>query len=545
MEKKNKKRAWLWILLCLPMVFIVYFFLTLSDTNIDTDTVTAVTVTDTNGSECAFTKKEDISFYVDMYLNAAPLTAPLRSVKDADCFDVTIKRDEGDVSFKLYPEINTNGCFLQKSDGSYASVLSAHAKTLLQRNEYAVVYDNSGYALPSLSFVMGNSKETIAPKEYTWQYQNIAGSIVNHTATPTSEEKQSFNYDFKLSENPIDFSVEPAEVLLSFTDPDGNVLQETAFSKLYHTNDTVLTARLEARWNSMGKVTGGTAVYEFDVFYDVHPELMNTPAQTTAGAVIYLTFRHLSANETVVLDTMLDTSPLSIIYDEGGDYAYIAMPVGVNNAEGDYSVSFTIGDITESFTISVVPASKELNRARMDTELYIKATTPDSIEAYAALMEEWLSNKEEPMIEPGNKFGKPTENDVLYNYGTYMSVNDVVPYFHLESIDYTMTAGDSVKSAARGVIIYMGEDEIHGKMMVIDHGYGVLSHYYNLGDFIEGKAVGDTVQEGVLIGTAGVSGMTYKEGEEAISMLRFSISVNGVFVDPNRFFAEGFDLPIK
>jgi len=544
-EKKNKKRAWLWILLCLPMVFIVYFFLTLSDTNIDPNTVTAVKVTDTNGDECTLTDKDDISFYVDMYLNAAPLTAPLRSVKDADCFDVSIERDEGNISFKLYPEINTNGCFLQKSDGSYASVLSSHAKTLLQRAECDVIYDNSGYALPSLSFVMGDSKEIITPKEYTWQYQNIAGKLVNHTATPTSENKQSFNYNFKLIDNPIDFSVEPAEVLLSFTDVNGNVLQETAFNKLYHTNDTVLTARLEARWGAMGKVAGGTAVYEFEVFYDVHPELMDTPAQTTAGSVVYLTFRHLSANEAVELETMLDTSPLSIIYDDGGDYAYIAMPVSVNNAEGDYSVSFTIGDVKESFTISVVPASKELNRARMDTELYIKATAPDSLEAYAALMTEWISNKGEPMIEAGNKFGKPTGNDVLYDYGTYMSVNDVVPYFHLEYIDYAMNTGDSVKSAARGVIIYMGEDEIHGKMMVIDHGYGVLSHYYNLGEFIDGKAVGDTVQEGVLIGTAGVSGMTYKEGEEALSMLRFGVSVNGVFVNPNRFFTEGFDLPIK
>lgn len=545
MEKKNKKRAWLWILLCLPTVFIVYFFLTLSDTDINPDKVSVVTVAAPDGEVYTFTEKDDISFYVELYLNAAPLSAPIREVEAEDGFAVTIKRDEGDVTFNVFPEINTNGCFLQKADGSYGTILAKHSKSLLQRSECAVVYDTAGYALPSLSFVSGNNKEVIVPKEYTWQYQNIAGTVVNHTTTKTADQKQSFNYDFKLIDNPIDFSVEPTEMLLSFTDSNGNVLQETAFGKLYQTNDTVLTARLEARWDLGGKIVGGSAVYEFEVFYDVHPELMNTPAQATAGSVIYLTFRHLSANETVVLDTMLDTAPLNIVYDDGGDYAYIAMPVSVKNSEGEYSVSFTIGDVKESFSINIIPASTELNRARMDTELYIKSTSPDGIEAYAALMREWHENKGEPMIEAGNKFGKPTENKVLYNYGTYMSVNDVVPYFHLESIDYQMTAGDSVKSAARGVIIYMGEDEIHGKMMVIDHGYGVLSHYYNLGEFIEGKAVGDTVQEGVLIGTAGVSGMTYKEGEEALSMLRFGVSVNGVFVNPNRFFTEGFDLPIK
>ena len=124
-------------------------------------------------------------------------------------------------------------------------------------------------------------------------------------------------------------------------------------------------------------------------------------------------------------------------------------------------------------------------------------------------------------------------------------MNDGPPFFHSETIDYVMNDGDSIKSAARGVIIYMGEDEIRGKMMVIDHGYGLLTHYYNMGEFIEGKNVGDTVQEGVLIGMSGVSGMTYKEGEQALNILKFGVSLNGVFVNPNRLFAEGLDLPLK
>ena len=94
MENKTKKRAWLWILLCLPMVFIVYFFLTLSDSDIDPDSVSAIDITTPYGESISLTEKDDISFYVDMYLNAAPLAEPIRTVTEEEGFAVTIKRDE-------------------------------------------------------------------------------------------------------------------------------------------------------------------------------------------------------------------------------------------------------------------------------------------------------------------------------------------------------------------------------------------------------------------------------------------------------------------
>lgn len=540
METKNKKSAWLWILLCLPMVFIVYFVVTLSGTDIDADKVKTVSVVDTQGKDYVFTEREDVDFYVDMYLNAAPLAAPLRET-ESEGYTVTFNKTDEDISFILYPEVNTNGCFIKKNNGEYASILSDYAKTLLQREESAAVYKEAGYSLPTLVFTSSTEKIQVLPKEYTWEYQDIAGNTVSYTDSDTATEAQRFNYDFKVIDNPIDFSVEPAECILSFTDSDGNVLQEKDFATLYRTSDTVLTARLEAHWSLSGKVQGGSAVYEFEVFYDVRPELINPPVEATAGRVVYFTFRHLSADEKVEISTQLISSPISLTFGENDDYACVALPLSVANAAGDYSLTFKIGEVSEEITLSVKGASDALNRARMDTELYIMSQTPDRIEAYKTLLAELHENGGEAMIDMGSKFSPPTDNEVIYDFGTYMSVNDVVPYFYLESIDYSVNEGDSIKASKRGVIIYMGEDEINGKMVVIDHGYGILSHYYNIGDFSDTKQVGDTVQEGEIIGSGGVSGMTYKEGEHAKPMLRFAVSVNGTFVDPNQFYESGFD----
>ncbi len=542
MEKNKKKSAWLWILLCLPMVFIVYYFITLSGTDIDVEKVSAVEVTAPDGEKFSFTKKEDIEFYVEMFLNSAPLPSPLREVDGDDCFNVSIARPEGNVSFKLYPEVNTNGCFFTKESGEHCALLSEHATGLLQRSEYEAVYENAGCTLPTLYFASGGGSVTVLPSEYSWQYQNIANAGVDYKGAARATEPQRFNYNFKIIDNPIDFSVEPEERILTFTDPDGNVLKETEFSTLYRTNDTVLKVRLEARWGSAGRALGGTAVYEFEVFYDVLPELKHHPIEAVAGDMIYLTFSHLSADETITLDTQLKTSELKVIYGKDDDYAHIVLPLSIDNDAGDYSLAFTIGQVKESFTLSVKKADSSLVRERMDTELYTQSLTPDKIASYQALLKEWGASDNEGLISFGSKFSKPVSGDVLYDFGTYMSVNDVVPYFHLESIDYAVTDKDTVKATKKGVIIYMGEDDIHGKMVVIDHGYGILSHYYNLGAFSESKAVGDTVQEGEIIGTGGISGMTYKNGEEAVAMLRFAITVNGVFVDPNSFYQAGLNI---
>lgn len=539
MEKKTKRSTWLWIILCLPMVFMVYFFITLSGGDIDADKVSAVELTLPDGDVLSLTEKEDIEFYVNLYLEADPLAAPLREVGEGEAVEVYIRRTDGNVIFTLYPEVNTNGCFFKNSDGKYYALLSDHAKSLLQRTECAFVYNDGGYALPELMFVTGTGSQPIKPMDYAWQYKDIAGNTVDYDAAEKAGDRQFFSYYSNIGCT-FRFSAEPESYTVSFYGEDGNALAVTDPSALIFTTDTKIKAKIEAIWGASGKTLGGSASYEFDLFYDILPKLTQSASSAEIGDVIYVTFRHLSESETITLDTQLVTSPLNVLYKE--DYAYVMLPVSAANAAGDYTLKFTVGDISETFTLSVTTPEGSLCRARMDTELYTKYLSPDSIAKYQSLMQVWCAMDGVDMIEAGSAFGKPVDASPLYGYGSYMSVNDVPPYFYLESHDYTLSEGASIKSTQRGTIIYAAEDELMGNMIVIDHGFGVLSHYYNVGEINEGKTVGTTVQKGEIIGTAAVSGMTYKNGEQAEPMLRFGISVNGVFVNPDGFFKDGVDI---
>lgn len=533
MNNNKRKNTWLWILLCLPMVFIVYFAITLSGNNIDADKVSAVSISTPNGKSYEISG-DDIAFYVDMYLEADPLSAPVRDVEGEAPMNVTIKQKGGDTSFGVYAEVNTNGCFFRNNQGNYFAIPADFAKKLLQREECAYVYGNAGHTLPALSFVTGEKTLSVLPKEYSWQYKNIAGVAVNDTVTQTATSTPfySFYSDAGFS---LKFAKEPSRCTVTFYKEDGTALDAADPSALIFPTDTKLSAVVDASWGEDSTAVGGNAKYSFDLLYDVLPEIIRSTESVYVGDVLCIGFRHLSENEKITLETQLATADIAVNYGDGS--AYALLPIGAENTAGQYSLKFTVGNVEKTIELSVKDSTGEFHMDTMDTEKYTKYCAPDFKQSYAALMQEWAQTTNQPLISAGNAFSKPTDGKLLYDYGSDLLINNLPDKYLLEGIQYRTEVGAGIKSTQRGVVVYVGTDEVLGNMIVIDHGYGLKSHYYGVGTV--GKSVGDTVQEGEIIGTGGVSGLTYMAAGEKVPTLHFYISLNGVFINPNPLFSDG------
>lgn len=539
MKDTNKKPVWLWLVLCLPLVFIVYFAISLSEGNIDPDSVKAITVTSPSGESFVFEKGDDIPFYVDMYLEADPLSKPLRDIENEKPLNVVIKQKNVETAFELFAEANTNGCFLRNKEGAYFSVPQSFAKKLLQRKECEYVYANAGHTLPTLIFKTGDSEQAILPKEYEWQFKNIAGDTIVDTQTKTASGTQFFSFysdvGFALS-----FSKSPQECPVSFYDENGNALNVSDPTALLFSTDTKLHAVINVKWDRAGDTLGGSATYEFDLLYDVLPEIIRSSDTVTAGDVICIGFRHFSEGEEITLNTQLETSDIRVNYGTDGS-AFAFIPVSPTVSAGEYTLVFTVGSIEKTITLNVSACKSEYNTATMDPEKYTHFLNPEYQARFAELVASWdSSNTEEPMFAHGNNFSKPTSGELWYDYGTELNVNGMPDSYVVNGIDYRLEDGDSIKATQRGVVIYSGNDEVYGNMLVIDHGYGVRSHYYGLGTL--GKTVGDTVQEGEIIGSAGISGLVYTENSAKVATLHFAISLNGIYINPNTLFTEGLTI---
>lgn len=116
------------------------------------------------------------------------------------------------------------------------------------------------------------------------------------------------------------------------------------------------------------------------------------------------------------------------------------------------------------------------------------------------------------------------------DHRTYFYVSTPIDkQVHL-GIDIASTRNADVKAAEKGIVVYSDYLGIYGNMVVLDHGQGVFSLYSHMSQL--NVAVGDNVDQGVVLGLTGTSGMA--GGDH----LHFSMLIHGVFVTPKEWWDQ-------
>jgi len=108
--------------------------------------------------------------------------------------------------------------------------------------------------------------------------------------------------------------------------------------------------------------------------------------------------------------------------------------------------------------------------------------------------------------------------------------------FH-HGIDLAGTWQENVRSTAPGTVVFAGREGSFGKVVRIEHDYGISTLYAHLSRIT--VSVGDYVAENTVIGKMGNS------GRSAGSHLHYEIQVDGKSVDPNDFFTIGRQMSVS
>ena len=97
-----------------------------------------------------------------------------------------------------------------------------------------------------------------------------------------------------------------------------------------------------------------------------------------------------------------------------------------------------------------------------------------------------------------------------------------------DGVDIKADKGTAVKAMNKGKVTKIWEDPLWGFSMTIDHGNGIVGHYYNLSKTMN-VSEGDTVNAGETIGTIGD---TADIESAELSHLHFGLKQNGDWIDP-------------
>lgn len=101
--------------------------------------------------------------------------------------------------------------------------------------------------------------------------------------------------------------------------------------------------------------------------------------------------------------------------------------------------------------------------------------------------------------------------------------------FH-QGIDIATRVGTPVVAPADGTVIFAGWESGYGRLIIIDHGYGIITRYAHLSKFY--VEAGNRVKRGEVIGAVGNTGMT--TGPH----LHYEVIVRGVPVNPRDYMID-------
>ena len=121
---------------------------------------------------------------------------------------------------------------------------------------------------------------------------------------------------------------------------------------------------------------------------------------------------------------------------------------------------------------------------------------------------------------------RPTDGWISSTFGYRTSPFTGLREFH-NGLDIATQKGTPILAAADGVVTFAGTKGLMGKLIVIDHGYGMVTRYAHIHKML--KKRGDAVKKGDVIALVG------NTGRSTGSHLHYEVHLDGIAVNPAKY----------
>jgi murein DD-endopeptidase MepM/ murein hydrolase activator NlpD len=123
----------------------------------------------------------------------------------------------------------------------------------------------------------------------------------------------------------------------------------------------------------------------------------------------------------------------------------------------------------------------------------------------------------------------PTRGWVTSDFGSRLDPYTAERTIH-RGLDIATPVGQAVATPSDGTVVFAGTENGYGKVLVIDHGYGVKTRYGHLSEIF--VKPGDRVKRGARVAAVG------NTGRSTGPHLHYEVRVNGIPENPRKFILE-------
>ncbi len=542
------------VLLCIPLVLVIYFSVAVNTEKPSTELLLELTVDSTDGKSFSFTDKETFGLFADTVGNAVKVSAPSRDLSAETPTVVTHIEKEQQFSYNYYMTSDPDNCYFTNTKGETYQLDSDDAKLLLATEAFVNVYDN--YSVPTVTLSAGTNNETVHGTSFSeWFFlrdgkfdEGVPSSDAQYTGSLSVKAQDDVTAEFSVVPDRCSVTVFNGNSQIHYadwasyndTDPISNKLFSDLASKMTFTADTRLVCEINAEWlETDDKTYYGNVTYTTDILFDVPAACDSTPVDKKLSPGEFTFIKLHNVNDGEVLKFVPEDDKLSLPETKIhriGDMTFCYLPIPLTTPAGTYKVNLMSQDeVLDSFSIGI--NSKTFSTATV-TEHFGSGALDVTKKEFEELLATLCQKSEEAHLWSDAKNGTTGNKYLFVNPVT--GSNPSTSYFGtkveddpnlVQSLPYLRTgmfieaqAGKNVNATASGKIAAVGENNYSGKYVVIDHGFGMISVYENLSEVT--VAMGDAVKIGSPVGKTGKTGYSSKDG------MKFSIMIDGVFLNP-------------
>ncbi len=514
------------ILLFLPFLTLLVYLVIIANQDISVEDVIAVRISD-DKYEHRYEGRKDIEQYVS-FVHEAKDGAVQQINEEAQLYKIVFElKNNIKKSYYFYPSLNGESLLV---DGNGLVCKIDDARNILMRREYESLYADR--FLPDANITSVDGGVTALPKEYLWNYKKSDSNFYSYTEAKTSDNGVAVDVSASaLEKGFVNFSVSPDNMVISYNS-NGKTSSNISELGLHHGDG--FNVSVSAKWTKKNdSCFYGEGVWSFECIYNEAPLITLDKNNASAGDCVVIYADNIDFGEVLTIETDLITYKTPVVY-AGYTRNFALLPIGLETYTGNYPLKISVNGEEFSFDLSVKNETKGFCTKNLSAELHNYVISPDGKKEYESFLNQNLSKTNNSFLWSSPVLLPPVDGDIGVDFGFEVLYNGLPPQLCYDGISYNVPERTEVKCAADGKVVFVGEKEKSGISAIVDHGCGIMSHYYHLSvvSALNTDTNGVDIKAGDMVGYSGKTGFT------DVADMHFAVSINGIFVNPHLFFEE-------
>ena len=522
--KKKIIAAIVIVLLFIPTYAAIAYYSVAQNAPVDNKAVSKMTLTDLVGNMYEFEKSDArykdniennmLAYFLDMNAKSKEESQLPDSIDPNRYFKAAYTAYDRETIYRYYFSNGPENAWFIDGDGRFWHIGDENAKKFLNSVYARCLFD--GADAPSLII----DEQPAEPRTMKWEYRSYEGSFVTSADIDNSSTEMPV-YSLVGGRMYLDFSVEPDLVQVKVTQ-DGSAIFDDVYANIGNISlkdSDRANITITAKWyETSDRGYRGEAVYSFTANVTAEPVFYLGETTVEPGEFIVVTGLNVQEPATIKFSSYPEIGFTPVFFRDG-DCVRALIPVDVNipevaamtgnadtNERVNIDLTFTASGMSQTLTLVVTEKQFKAQTLGFSAATINGSYSEAAREEYKNSLSEALSAKEPNRYFDGTWIEASSDGIIRTGFGLYRTIAVTSEVVRHTGVDYIVSAGKSALAVNRGKVIYTGELTTSGKIVVIDHGWGLKSTYEHLSSI--SVAVGDVVNQGDIVGIVGDTGCT-------------------------------------